>query len=106
VYRPAPKVIEVHPCNVPPEDGEEEPPECPIEVPSVIGGTIDGARAALEAAGFTLVEGPVLEIDVESQDGLIVDQSPEAGDWVEAGTAIAVRIGVYVPPEEPPPDEG
>ncbi len=104
VYRPAPKIHEVHPCNVPPEDGGD-PPECPVEVPSILGGSVDGARAALEALGLTLVEGPTIGITDESQNGLIVDQTPESGEWVDVGTAITISVGVYVPPEEPP-DEG
>jgi len=104
-YQPAPKIREVHPCNVP--SGNQEPVQCPVQVPSVIGGSLDGARAALGAAGFTMIEGPPIEMAVESQDGLVVDQSPEPGQWIEPGTAVTVSVGVYVPPEEDaPPEEG
>jgi len=102
VYRPAPKIREVHPCNLPPADGTE----CPVQVPSVIGGSLDGALGALEVAGLTFIEGPTVEISEESQNGLVVSQSPSSGEWVDLGTAVTVNIGVYVPPEEPPPDEG
>ncbi len=105
VYRPAPKIREVHPCNVPPDDGGD-PPACPVQVPSVLGGSIDGARSAVAALGLTLVEGPTVGLTEESQNGLIVDQTPESGEWVDAGTSVIVSVGIYVPPEEPPPDEG
>jgi len=104
-YNAAPKIIEVHPCRVPAEDGAE-PPECPIQVPSVIGGSVDGARSVLEALGFTLVQGETVEIDNESQNGLVVSQTPGGGEWIEPGSTITVIVGIYVPPEEPPPEEG
>lgn len=96
VYRPAPKIIEMHPCNVPPES------ECPVQVPSVVGGSIDGAQSALEAAGLALVQGQTVEVFDESQNGLIVDQAPAAGEWVDLGTTVSVTVAVYVPPVEPP----
>ncbi len=101
-YNAAPKIIEVHPCRAN-EDGE--PKDCPIEVPSVIGGSVPGAREVLEALGLSLVEGTTMSITDESRNGLIVSQSPTEGEWVEVGNAITVIVGIYVPPEEPP-DEG
>jgi len=103
-YNAAPKIIEVHPCRVPVEDGGD-PPECPIKVPSVIGGSVDGARSVLGALGFTLAEGETVEIDNPDRNGLIVSQTPTGDEWVEPGSTITVIVGVYVPPEEPPPDE-
>jgi len=101
-YNAAPKIIEVHPCRA---NETGEPIDCPVEVPSVIGGSVDGAREVLEALGLTVVEGTPIEITEESRDGLIVTQSPAAGEWLELDTAVTVQVGVYVPPEEPP-DEG
>ncbi|MCP3997809.1 MAG: PASTA domain-containing protein [bacterium] len=101
-YNAAPKIIEVHSCRV---ENDGEPDNCPIEVPSVIGGSVEGARGVLEALGFTLVQGATVEITDESRDGLIVSQAPTEGEWVEEGSTITVIVGVYVPPEEPP-DEG
>lgn len=100
-YSAEPKIIEVHPCMVP--DATEE---CPIQTPSVIGGSVDSARSALQSVGLTLVEGPTVEIDSEASDGLIVSMSPGAGEWVPVGSAITVNVGVYIPPTEPPPDDG
>ena len=101
-YNAAPRIIEVHPCRV---ANEGEPDNCPVEVPSVIGGSVEGARGVLEALGFTLLEDATVEVTDESRDGLIVSQSPTEGAWVAEGTAVTVIVGVYVPPEEPP-DEG
>lgn len=103
-YSAAPKIIEVHPCNVPPSAGGSADAVCPVLVPSVLGGSIDGARAALETAGLTIAEGETIGITEEAQNELIVHQSPEAGEWIAPGTAVTVRIGVYVPPAEPPDD--
>jgi hypothetical protein len=101
-YNAAPKIIEVHPCRA---NETGEPVDCPVELPSVIGGSVEGARGVLEALGFTVVEGTPIEITNETQNGLIVSQSPAAGEWLELGTAVTVQVGVYVPPEDPP-DEG
>ncbi|MDJ0663908.1 MAG: VanW family protein [Acidimicrobiia bacterium] len=98
-YNAAPKIIEVHPCRVPPEGGAEAP-ECPVQAPSVIGGSIDGAREVLEGLGLTLVEGAPIETTDESQDGVILAQSPSVDEWLEPGSAVTVQVGVYVPPEE------
>jgi serine/threonine-protein kinase len=73
-----------------------------VQVPSVVGGSIDGAQSALEAAGLALVQGQTVEVFDESQNGLIVDQAPAAGEWVDLGTTISVTVAVYVPPVEPP----
>lgn len=105
VYQAAPRITEVHPCNVPPEEEGAEVVECPVQVPPLIGSSLDGARAALEALGLTVIEGPALETSIESQNGLVVGQNVESGEWVDVGTAITVNLGVYIPPEEPP-DEG
>ncbi len=104
-YNAAPKIIEVHPCNMP-EDQGGDPDMCPIQVPSVIGGSIDGARGVLEALGLSLVESSTVEVTEESANGLIVSQSPTGGEWVAPGSTVSVIVGIYVPPEEPPPDEG
>jgi vancomycin resistance protein YoaR len=101
-YNAAPKIIEVHPCKVPPESAQ---PECPVKVPGLGGWSVADARAALEAIGLTLVEGGTVDVTEEGQNGLIQSQSPAGGEWVDTESQVTVTIGVYVPPEEPPPDE-
>jgi hypothetical protein len=106
-YSAAPKIIEVHPCKMPGADEEA----CPVQVPGLIGWGVADARAAAEAAGLTLVEGDTVEVADESQNGLIVEQTPAGGEWVGKGTSVTVITAIYVPPppppdeEEPPPDE-
>jgi len=103
-YRAAPKIIEVHPCMVP---DAEDPVECPVQIPSVVGGSVANARTVLEELGLGLAEGTTVEVDNPESDGLIVTMSPAAGEWVELGTTITVNVGVYTPPpEEPPPADG
>jgi beta-lactam-binding protein with PASTA domain len=71
----------------------------------VLGGSLEGARGVMEALGLTLVDGGTVEITQESQNGLIVSQTPSGGDWVDVGSPVTVIVGIYVPPEEPPPEE-
>ena len=41
-----------------------------------------------------------VEVSDEAMNGLIVEQSPVGGDWIELGTAVTVNVGIYVPPPE------
>ncbi len=59
-------------------------------VPSVIGQTVDQARAALEAKGFTL--GSVTEEESDSPEGTVISQSPVAGTELESSQAVSVVI--------------
>ena len=59
-------------------------------VPSVIGQTVDQARAALEAKGFTL--GSVTEEESDSPEGTVISQSPGAGTELESSQAVSVVI--------------
>jgi vancomycin resistance protein YoaR len=103
-YNAAPKIIRVHPCNVPADQADGEPPECPVQVPGLGGWSVADARAAVESIGLTLVEGETVEVADEGQNGLIQSQSTAGGEWLDLGSAITVTVGVYVPPEEPPPE--
>jgi hypothetical protein len=103
-YQPAPKIIEVHPCMVPETaGGEPDTSDCPVEVPALTGWSVADARSAVEAVGLVLVEGAAVEVTDEAQNGLIVDQSPTGGEWIERGSSVTVNAAVYVPP---PPEEG
>ena len=59
-------------------------------VPSVIGQTVDQARAALEAKGFTL--GSVTEEESDSPEGTVISQNPVAGTELESSQAVSVVI--------------
>ena len=105
-YNAAPKLIKVHPCNVPEDQAEEEVPDCPVQVPGLSGWSVTDARAALEAIGLVLLEGGTVEVTDESQNGLIQSQSTAGGEWLDTESTVTVTVGVYVPPEEPPDDDG
>ncbi len=59
-------------------------------VPSVIGQTVDQARATLEAKGFTL--GSVTEEESDSPEGTVISQNPVAGTELESSQAVSVVI--------------
>ncbi len=72
----------------------------PVEVPELIGLTVDEARAALEARGLVL--GSQTEQETTGFDpGEIVDQFPEPGDRVRPGTPVDVVVAVA--PASPSP---
>jgi serine/threonine-protein kinase len=60
------------------------------EVPSLIGLTLEDARAAIEDAGFK-----VGQVDTEPSDeepGTVIDQQPAAGTQLQAGEAIDLTV--------------
>jgi serine/threonine-protein kinase len=82
----------------------------PIDVPSLILLTEDEARAILEGEGLVLQVATSTQPVVDpSQDGLIVDQSPEVGATLFPGDIVVVTLGEFTPPPttttEPPPDD-
>ena len=62
-----------------------------VEVPNIVGMSETDARAALEAAGFTSDPQPA-EYDTKIESGLVIKQTPEAGEMLAKGSSIA-----YVP---------
>ncbi len=93
-YRPRSRIIEVHPCNMPVEEGET-PEECPILVPSVVGMNLANAQAALSTAGFGFTVGDPIPVGDTSQNGIVQSQSADGGSYLEAGAIITLRLGVY-----------
>jgi beta-lactam-binding protein with PASTA domain len=77
------------------------PPEA-LEVPSVVGFTLGGARGALGAAGFAL--GAVDSVESRTPEGTVIDQSPPAGAEALPGALVRVRLSTG-PPSAPPPVE-
>ncbi|MDJ0960926.1 MAG: VanW family protein [Acidimicrobiia bacterium] len=92
-YSPGPKIIEVHPCDMP--ESEEE---CPILVPSVVGQTQANAVATLEALGFVVAIGSPVETGDEALDGLVASQSTT--EWLPAGSTVTINVYTYVPPDD------
>jgi serine/threonine-protein kinase len=71
-----------------------------IDVPSVVGQTIDDARAALEDAGLKL--GKTSEQESSEAEGSIISQTPAAGERVDKGTAVDVIVAKTPSPTQPP----
>jgi serine/threonine-protein kinase len=95
-------VVSVHPCLV---EGSDQ--ACPVQVPSVVGLSYQGAADRLREAGFAIGDGGGVSVDSESQDGLVQSQSTSAGTYVSPGSTITVTVGRYTAPPtttEPPPD--
>ena len=61
-----------------------------VDVPDVVGDTIEEARSTLEAAGFraTVEE----REDAEADPGTVLAQSPAAGSTVDAGATVALTV--------------
>jgi len=62
------------------------PPPLLVEVPNLVGGTVDDAGAALVAVGLILGNDPPGDGTVESQD-------PVAGTLIALGSAVTVTVG-------------
>ena len=72
-----------------------------VTVPNVIGRLRSNAAAALHAKGFAVAvnEQPV---DVESQDGRVIDQFPTPGSPQTKGTTVTITVGSFTAPTPPP----
>jgi serine/threonine-protein kinase len=65
-------------------------------VPSVVGDTPSTASSALTAAGFT-VNRTTKDVTDQSNNGLVVKQSPGAGTKAKNGSAVTIVVGKFVP---------
>jgi beta-lactam-binding protein with PASTA domain len=61
-----------------------------VEVPDVVGLSLDDATATLEDAGLTVRSEEVFSDDVEA--GLVTAQSPQPGTRVESGAEVALSV--------------
>ncbi|MEV0233679.1 PASTA domain-containing protein [Nonomuraea sp. NPDC050786] len=76
-----------------------------VSVPSVVGRSLEDARAALTAAGFTArSKGQV--VDDESRVGTVLSQTVQPGTCAEPGSAVVIVVGLAAQsgpdPNEPP----
>ncbi|MGH8943395.1 MAG: Stk1 family PASTA domain-containing Ser/Thr kinase [Acidimicrobiia bacterium] len=69
----------------------------PVEVPDLIGLSQAEAEAALAELGLTMVADTQGVADSE-QDGLVIDQNPNAGEVLLPGDTVNVAIGEFTPP--------
>ena len=79
-----------------------------VAVPDVTGSTVREARAALRAAGFR-VQVREQSVEDEAQDGIVVDQNPNAGTDLAEGRTVVIYSGRFTEPtpkDEPPADPG
>ena len=90
------KQIAVHECMV-----TGEPVNCPVKLPSVVGMDYVAAQNQLGAGGYgvtTLWE----STDSESKHGVVLSMDPGAGTYLQPGSTVTIKVGVY---EAPPPEE-
>ncbi len=73
-------------------------------VPDVSGFSAFDATKLLRNAGF---KWQIDRIDVtdQAQDGVVVDQTPLAGEQTPLGTVVTITVGHYVAPPPPPPTD-
>ena len=78
-----------------------------VEIPLVIGESPAIAAGILASSGFMVAPQEECPVDLEDPNvGLVVSQSPEAGELAEAGITITICIGVATEPTpEPTPTE-
>ncbi len=68
----------------------------PVAVPDVIGRTLAAAQAKIENAGLKWTVETVSVTD-PTQDGLVQETDPVAGDMVPPGTKVILRVGHFGP---------
>jgi serine/threonine-protein kinase len=71
-----------------------------VQVPNVVGDTPAQARSTLTAAGFT-VSKTTANVTDRSKNGVVVSQSPAAGNKANKGSAVTIVVGHYKPPQTP-----
>lgn len=99
-YHPHPVEYEVHPCELPEDHIQYEEMECPVEVPPL--GDLDQSEAttALNAIGLKIAIGEPFPVGSEALAGTVRAQDPKAGEWLEPGSTVTVRMGEFTPPDE------
>jgi beta-lactam-binding protein with PASTA domain len=75
--------------------------EAQVTVPNVIGRTRSSAVSTLRAMGFS-VSVQEEEVDVQSQNGKVIDQFPVPGSSATRGSSVTVFVGAFVAPAPPP----
>ena len=70
------------------------PPQ--VSVPSVVGETAQQAVAALEGAGFLVVQQPV-SVDSADQNDIVQSQNPDGGTSATKGSKVTIEVGQFSP---------
>lgn len=84
--------IAVHACMV-----TEEPVNCPVELPSVVGKSYEAALDQLATAGYTIIKVDE-KTDSESKNGVVLSMDPSGGTFVRPGASVTLKVGVYTAP--------
>jgi eukaryotic-like serine/threonine-protein kinase len=75
--------------------------EAQVTVPNVIGKTRSSAVSTLRSKGFT-ISVQEQEVEIESQDGRVVDQFPSPGGSATKGSSVTIFVGSFTAPTPPP----
>jgi beta-lactam-binding protein with PASTA domain/predicted Ser/Thr protein kinase len=69
----------------------------PVAVPSVVGQKPDAAASQLSGAGFKVTR-QKQNVSDETQNGLVIKQTPAGGTKAKPGSTVTIVVGHYVPP--------
>jgi vancomycin resistance protein YoaR len=98
-YHPFPRIVEVHPCELPEDHEEYEEMDCPSVVPNVVGRKWANALADISNADLVAIEGePVTDCSADDANRVLF-QDLEPGEFVDMGASITIRRCL-------PPDDG
>jgi vancomycin resistance protein YoaR len=88
-YRPLSEQTMVHRCEL-----SGAPVSCPLRLASVVSQTWQDALASLSEVGL-LAAKVTSSVEDATRDGIVLDQSPAPGEWVEAGTTVTLTVGLF-----------
>jgi beta-lactam-binding protein with PASTA domain/predicted Ser/Thr protein kinase len=74
------------------------------QVPDVIGFSEESARSALEGEGFT-VRVRRRDVSTPEEADVVLEQFPAAGETADAGSVVAITVGIFVEEQQFPPGE-
>ncbi len=69
-------------------------------VPAVVGDTPQSAKSTLKAAGFKVTK-TTKDVTDQSQNGLVISQSPSGNSKVKMGSTVSIVVAKYVPTNTP-----
>ncbi len=99
-YDPFPRIILVHPCELP-EDAEDYEEigdvPCPIMVPDVLGLPLAEATTALNNAGIFIAVGEPFLVTDPALVGTVRTQDPAPEEWIDLEETVTVRVGQLDP---------
>ncbi|HHC09096.1 MAG TPA: PASTA domain-containing protein [Actinobacteria bacterium] len=88
-YSKLDRKIIVHPCMV-----TGEPVDCPAQLPRLVGAEYAEAFATLDGMGYVVIRVEV-PTDDPTQHEHVVEMTPPAGEWLEPGRSVTLKVAVY-----------